>query len=148
MSIQERRAIVSIISSIVITAIYTSVMLQRYPEVSAYSPEVFRFWGFFIMILIPVSVVAQIIISIVFSIINTIATRENEPSITDERDRLIGLKATRNAMVVFIFGFLLAMFSQVIELPPSTMFIFLIGAGFVSSLVTDISQFYFYRRGY
>ena len=147
MSFQERRSIVNMISTILITALYSAYMVQRYPEGSQYSADVFRFWGSFFLILIPVSIIAKIVIYIVFSIINTIATQEEEPPITDERDKLIELKATRNSLYVFMAGFLLAMGSLVIDMPPSAMFVILICSGIVSEMVSDISQFYFYRRG-
>jgi hypothetical protein len=149
MSYQERRSIVNLISTVLISAIYSAYMFQRYPEGSPYSPDVFRFWGAFFLILIPVAIVAKIVIYIVFIIINTIATRAEEPSVnmTDERDKLIELKATRNSLYVFGAGFLLAMASLVIDMPPSTMFIILICAGIVSEIVGDLSEFYFYRRG-
>jgi len=148
MSYQEKRAIMSLISTILITALYSVYMAQRYPEGSSYSAEVFRFWGAFFLILIPVSIVAKIIIYILFSIINAITTREVEPSFSDERDKLIDLKATRNSFYAFIFGFLLAMVSLVMDMPPAAMFIILICSGLVSEIVGDISQFIFYRRGF
>jgi hypothetical protein len=148
MSFQERRSIVNLISSVLITALYSAYMIQRFPEASPYSPDVFHFWGAFFLILIPVSIVARIVIYIVFYIVNTIATREEEPSITDERDKLIELKAQTNATYVFVVGFLLAMGSLIIAMPPSAMFILLLCAGVVSEMVSDISQFYFYRRGF
>lgn len=147
MSIHERQAIVSFLSSIGITAVYAAYMFQRYPQADAYSPEIFRFWGAFLLILIPVTIVARILITIVFSILNTVVTREAEPSIMDERDKLIELKAARIALYVFIAGFLLAMASLVVDLPPATMFIILIVSGVASSLASDLSEFYFYRRG-
>ena len=82
MSFQERRAIVSLIGSILITVLYSVYMLQRYPEGDTYSPAVFHFWGSFFLILIPVTIVAKIVIYILFSIANAIATREEEPPIT------------------------------------------------------------------
>ncbi len=148
MTYQERRSIVNIISTILISVLYSAYMIQRYPEVSPYSPDVFRFWGGFFLVLILVTIVAKIIIYILFSIINTIATHEEEPSIIDERDKSIELKGARNSLYVFSFGFLLAMGSLVVEMPPSVMFILLFCAGIVSEMVGDISQFYFYRRGF
>ena len=148
MSFQERRSIVNLISSVLITALYSAYMIQRFPEASPYSPEVFHFWGAFFLILIPVSIVARIAIYIVFYIVNTIATREEEPSITDERDKLIELKSQTNSTYVFVVGFLLAMGSLIIAMPPSAMFIILLCSGIVSEMVSDISQFYFYRRGF
>jgi hypothetical protein len=148
MSFQERRSLVNLISTILITALYSAYMVQSYPDASPYSPDVFRFWGSFFLILIPVSIVARIVIYIVFYIVNTIATRQEEPTITDERDNLIELKATRYSLYVFGVGVLLAMGSLVIDMPPSVMFIILICAGVVSEMVSEISQFYFYRRGF
>lgn len=147
MSFQERRAIASLISAILVPAVYSAYMVQRYPRASSYSAEVFHFWGVFFLILIPVTIAAKMVIYIVFNIINTLATNEEEPSITDERDKLIGLKATRNSLYVFTFGFLLAIGSLVMDMPPSVMFIILVCSGVVSEMVDNISQFYFYRRG-
>ena len=147
MSYQENRAIVSLIGTVLITVLYSVYMLQRYPVGDAYSPEIFRFWGTFFVILIPVSIVARIIIYILFSIINAIATREEEMPITDERDKLIELKSNRNSGYVFIIGFVLAMTSLAVEQPPTVMFIILMVSGVVSEIVSEVSQFVFYRRG-
>jgi hypothetical protein len=148
MSYQERRSLVNLISIILITVVYSAYMIQRYPEGSAYSPEIFHFWGAFSLILIPVSVIARIIIYIIFHIINAIATREEEPPITDERDKMVELKAAQNSLYVFAVGFILAMGVLVIGMPPAAMFIILICSGVASEMVGDISQFYFYRRGF
>ena len=148
MAFQERRSLVNLMGTVLITAFYCAHMFQRYPGGSPYSPDAFHFWGSFFLILVPVTIVAKIVIYIAYSIVNTIATREEEPSITDERDKLIELKATRNSLYVFSVGFLVAMASLVISQPPSVMFILLICSGFVSEVVSDLSQFYFYRRGF
>ncbi len=148
MSYQERRALVSLISTILVTALYSIYMFQRYPDAADYSPEIFHFWGSFFLILIPVTIAAKIVIAIFFSILNTIATREAEPAITDERDTLIDLKSSRNGLYVFSIGFMLAMATLVFSQPPAVMFIGLILAGVLSEIVSEISQFYFYRRGY
>lgn len=148
MSYQERRSLVNLISSIVIMALYTAYMMQRYPAASPYSPAIFRFWGSFYLILIPVAIVARIIIYIVFAIVNAIATREEEPPITDERDKLIELKAQTNANNVFVIGFILSVGSLAIDQPPVVMFILLLLTGIVTEIISDISQFYYYRRGF
>jgi hypothetical protein len=45
------------------------------------------------------------VIQIVFSIINTIVTREKEPKIKDERDKLFDLRIARNSSTMFMIGF-------------------------------------------
>lgn len=148
MSYPERRAFVSILTTLVVTGIYAAYMAPQYPQADAYSPEIFHFWGRFFLILIPVSIAARVIIQILFVILNTIATREEISDRGDERTRLIELKSTRNGMWIFVLGFFLAMSALVAELQPSIMFVVLIGSGLLASLVSDVSEFYFYRRGF
>jgi hypothetical protein len=147
MSFQERRSIVNLVSTILVIAFYSAFMLQRLPDGNAYSPEVFRFWGTFFLILVPVMIISRIVIHIVFYVVNTIATKEEESSVTDERDHLIELKAIRFSLYVFAFGFLLAMGSLLIDLSPSAMFSILLCSAFLSEIVSEISRFYFYRSG-
>jgi len=148
MSYHERRALVSLINTILISAIYFVYVLLRFPQGNPYSVEVFHFWGSSIFILVPLSIIGAIILQIVFSIVNTMATHEKESTLADERDRSIQLRALRNTLFVFVFGFSLAMGSLVIDMPPSIMFITIFFSGFVSGIVRDISQLYFYRRGF
>jgi uncharacterized membrane protein len=148
MSYQERRTIASLISTIVFAVVFFNYALQRYPVASPYSIDIFRFWGTTILILTPVSIFISIVVHIVFSIIVTVATKEHVHSFSDERDKLIGLKATRNTFYVFTFGFVLAMGSLVIDQPPTVMFIILICSGILAGMVGYGSRLYFYRRGF
>lgn len=146
MSYQEKKNIVSLLSTFLIFGFYCSYVFQVH-QGSMDSTDTFRFWGASILILIPVSIVVKIIITIVFNIINRITTNEIEPSFSDELDKLIALKATRNSHYVFVLGFLVSMGSLVIEMPPSTMFIILIFSGLGSEVAGVITQLYLYRRG-
>ncbi|NOU70937.1 hypothetical protein GC098_05750 [Paenibacillus sp. LMG 31458] len=147
MSFQEKKNIVSLITTLLIFSLYSMYVFQKYQEGSFHTSNAFSFWGAFILILIPVSILAKIIIHIVFSMINTIATKEKEPRITDELDKLIELKSTRNSHYVFIIGFLLAMIPLVMDQPPYVMFIILISSGLLSEVIGVITQLFLYRRG-
>ncbi len=148
MSYQERRALVAIFGTILISGGYAAYMLPRQPSGDAYSPEIFRFWGTYFLILIVVSIIVRILISIAFSIINVIATREKEPGLTDERDHLIELRSNRYGLYIFALGFVAAMAALAMGNPPSTMFLLMLLGGIGSELVSDISEFIFYRRGF
>lgn len=148
MSYQERRALVSLASTLLINGVYAAAVLPRMPQDGAYAPALFHFWGSYFLVLIGVSIVARIFIHIVFSIMNAIATQEQEPGFKDERDRLIEMKMLRNSGLAFILGFVLAMLSLVFSMPPVVMFGLLLCSGIFSEVVSDISQYYFYRRGY
>jgi len=147
MSYQEKKVVVSIISGILIFTLYTLYAINNAEEGSITSASDFSFWGSFILILLPVSIVAKIIIHIGFVIFNKIATNEDEPSFEDEFDKIIELKADRISLYVFFFGFILAMVPLVTNLPTYFTFLVLISFGFLSDLMGRIAQLYFYRKG-
>ncbi|WP_231689570.1 hypothetical protein [Bacillus sp. FJAT-27245] len=93
------------------------------------------------------SVVAHIIISIIFNIIFRITTKEKEPNFEDELDKLIGLKAFRNSFFVFVSGFLISMGSLVFYESSQAMFIILVVSGFLSDVFGSITRLYHYRKG-
>lgn len=148
MSYQEKRALVVFISTILISGLYSFVVFYGYQGTILSDPNNFRFWGKVFLILIPVMIVAQIIIHIVFTIINKMVTNESIPCFSDERDKLIELKAINVSHWVFVLGFLLSMGSQAIGMQPWVMFITLAAAGAVSGCTAEITKFYLYRKGF
>jgi hypothetical protein len=122
-------------------------MYPRYPGEGVESSEVFRYWGSFVLYLTLFSIVAHIIISIIFNIVFRLTTNEKEPAFADELDKLIDLKAFRNSFFVFVIGFLFAMGSLVFYQPLHVMFIILISAGFISDVTGSVTKLYHYRRG-
>jgi hypothetical protein len=147
MSAHERQAIVSLISTMLLAAFFLGYVLPRYPAGNPYAPEVFHFWGLAVVILVPVSIIANIAVSIVFSIVYAMAMQEKASPFSDERDRFIQLRSLRIALYAFTCGFFLAMGSLAIGMPPSVMFIILMCSGYGSGLVGNVSQLYLYRKG-
>ncbi|RXZ80730.1 hypothetical protein EBB07_17225 [Paenibacillaceae bacterium] len=147
MSYQEKKIFVSIISNILIFTLYTLYALKNAEEGSITSASDFSFWGSFILVLLPVSIVVKIIIHIVFVILNKIATNEDAPAFEDEFDKLIELKADRVSLYVFFLGFILSMVPLVTDLPTYLTFLLLILFGFLSDLMGRFAQLFFYRKG-
>jgi len=145
---KEKQILVTVISLILIFSCYSLYVYNKYIAVNFDIINDFKFWGKTFLILIPVTIVSQIVIHIVFTIINKIVTNEDMPKLSDERDKLIDLKAIRISHWIFIAGFLLSMVSQVIGMPPYAMFIILIASGFVSGIISEIAKIYFYRKGF
>jgi hypothetical protein len=148
MYLKEKRILISLISLILILGFYSLFVYHKFIAVNLEIINDFKFWGMAFLILIPVTIGVQIIILIVFFIINKILTNEEINTITDERDNLIELKAIRISHWIFTFGFLLSMVSQVIGMRPWVMFITLVCSGFISSIVSGIAKIYFYRKGF
>lgn len=147
MTYQEKKSVVSVISSILIFGFYCLYMYPQYPGGGAESSEAFHYWGSFVLFLTLFSIVAHIMISIIFNIVVRITTNEKEPAFADELDRLIDLKANRISFFVFIIGFLLAMGSLTLDQPSQVMFIILIASGFISNVTGSVTKLYHYWRG-
>lgn len=147
MSYQERQNIVNMISGVLITTIYAWIIYQKQLEGSIDLTKDFSTWGIVFLIFIGVSVVARIIIMIIFHIINAIATREEDVPAEDERDKLIKLKSTRNSYYVFTSGFTMSIIALALGMPVYWLFIVFVITGLISEIVDNSSQIYYYRKG-
>jgi hypothetical protein len=151
MSYQESKSLTNIISTILITGIYSLIVYQRYLNGTVDTTDVFRFWAVTILIFIPISVVALIIIMIIFSIINSVVQtakgEEIDDDITDERDKLIELKATKISLIIFSLGFVIALVTQVSNMSNHMFFITLIVFGVISEVVSQLATIIYYRKG-
>jgi hypothetical protein len=144
---QEKQSIVSIIGSVLVIGFYSLYVYRHYIQTD---PEVlnnYQFWGKSFLYLIPVAVVVQIVIHIMFAIANRIITQEDMPGFTDERDKLIELKSIRISHWIFILGFMLAMGSLAMGMKPYVMFLTLISSGFLASLASEVAKIIYYRKG-
>lgn len=147
MSYREKEKIVNIFSALLITSIYTWIVYQKQLAGTIELSNDFQTWGIVFLIFAGVSVVARIIIYIVFHIFNAIATKEEDIPAEDERDKLIKLKATRNSHYTFSIGFFMAIIALSIGMPSYWLFILFVISGVVAELIDNGSQIYYYRRG-
>jgi hypothetical protein len=144
---QEKMSYLSLIGSILIFGFYTNYVYQHSVVGDPAIINDFSFWGRSFIVLIPVAIVVQIVLHILFAIVNKIVTNEDLPSKTDEMDKLIELKSIRLSHWVFVLGFFLAMGSLTLGMKPAVMFILLILSGFLASLSSDVAKIYYYRKG-
>ncbi len=147
MDIKEKRILISLVSSVLILGVYAWNIYSRF---IAGNPEIlndFSFWGKSFLILIPLAIVTQIIIQIMFAIYFSATSKEEIDPIEDERDKLIELKAIKISHYIFIVGFMLAMGSLALGWQAWLMFVVLISSGFIASIVSEIARLYFYRKG-
>ncbi len=143
----EKQSIVSIIGSVLVIGFYAMYIYRNYLSADLELLNDFQFWGRSFLYLIPIGIVVQIVIHIVFAIANRIFTGEDISDISDERDKLIELKSIRISHWVFVFGFMLAMGSLALGMKPYVMFITLISSGFLASLASEVSKIIYYRKG-
>ena len=157
MTYHEKRSLVNIFSTVVLTGVYALVIYNKYMNGDFDLSNILRFWAIVILIFIPISIVARIVIMIIFSIGNSIGTaikneikgEDEEPfeDVVDERDKLISLKATRISMAIFVAGFIAALISQLFDTSNHLFFIVIVSFGVLSDVATEIATIRYYRRG-
>ncbi len=144
---KEKEIIVTLISTILFLLFYSWYVHEKYITGNPNIIYDFKFWGKTILYLIIFSTIVQNIIHFIFARINKIITNEDIPSISDEMDKLIELKAIRLSYWVFKVGFTIAMVSLAAGIPLWVMFIIMVYSYFASEIFTDIIRIYFYRKG-
>lgn len=147
MSYREKENIINIFSGLLITVIYAWIIYQRHLNGIIDLSDDFQAWGKLFLIYAGISIVARIVIYIVFHIINAIATREEKIPVVDERDKLIKLKALRNSHYSFVAGFMIAIIALAIGFPNYSIFIVFVVTGVIAEVIDNGSQMYFYRKG-
>mgnify|MGYP001129106672 CR=1 FL=1 len=147
MTYQEKQNIVNMGSGILITLIYAMIIYNRHADGLFDLTQDYRSWGIAFLIFIGISIVARIIIQIIFHIFNAIATREEDVPKEDERDKLIKLKATRNSYYAFTGGFIISVIALALGMPVYGIFIVFVISGLLSEIVDNSSQIYYYRKG-
>jgi hypothetical protein len=149
MTFQEKNVAASLTVFTLILGFYVTRVFQMIQNESFNLTNMTRLWGIVIVLGIVVTIIGTILTHIGSGIIEAIKTRE-EPvieDIQDERDRLIDLKGTRVAYIVYSIGVLLSMLTFAFGRPGLEMFSLLILAGLVAQIVSDISRLVLYKRG-
>ena len=149
MSFQEKNIAASFVIFILILGFYLVRVFQLIQSESFNLTNMVRLWGIVIILGIVVTILGTILTHIGSGIIEAIKTQK-EPvieDIQDERDRLIDLRGTRVAYIVYSLGIFLAMLTFAFGRPALVMFSLLIFFGLVAQIVGDLSRLVLYRRG-
>lgn len=149
MSFQEKNISASFVIFTLILGFYLVRIFQMIQSASFNLTNMVRLWGTVIILGIAVTIIGTILTHIGSGIIQAIKTRE-EPvieDIQDERDRLIDLRGTKVAYVVYSLGVFLSMLTFAFGQPSLVMFSLLIFFGLVAQIIGDISRLVLYRRG-
>jgi uncharacterized membrane protein YjjP (DUF1212 family) len=147
MSYREKENLINIFSALAISGVFAWMVYRRYLEGKIDLTDDFQTWGKIFLIYAGVSIVARIIIYIIFHIINAIATRQEKIPKEDERDKLVKLKAIRNSHYTFSIGFMIAIIALAFGMPVQGLFIVFVISGVISELIDNGSQIYYYRKG-
>lgn len=145
---KEREIITTTVGILLIISLYAIYVYTNYivPDPGRINDP--QFWGKAFIFMIPVVIVTMIIFMILYAIIKKIVTNEEIETLSDERDKLIDLKAVRVSQLVNTVSMVLAMGSQALGMELWVMFVVMISSCFLSAFAEGITKIYFYRRGF
>lgn len=143
----EKRILVNMVSGLAVVAIYALYVYFKYVRGNVEILQDLSFWGKAFVILVPVIIVSQVIVMIIYAIVNKIRTNQDIPTITDERDKLIEYRTMKISRNIFNAGFFFAMLSQAVGMKPVVLILVLIAACAISGLSIGIVSMTLYRRG-
>ncbi len=164
MSYQEKRAMVSVCTGVLLLAAYGIWALGKVRAGMA-APDDWKYWAGAMLVFIGIGVAATIVIQIVLHILLSIgiAVKKQirtgkvddgevekeikQEMVEDEMDKLIGLKSMRASFSVAGFGFVAALAALALGFAPAVMLNILFVAFFLGSICEGILQMYYYKRG-
>lgn len=147
MSLQEKKAIFNIISSILIIGGYVFYTFGIHGDINLPLQNDVQFWAEFILTFMVVTIVLKIIAHIIFSIVLAGIHKGEELDFMDDYDKLIEMKSDRNGNYFFIIGFITSFIPVAMGEPVYYMFIIMLTSGFVGGTLGDLWKLYYYKRG-
>jgi hypothetical protein len=164
---QEKKTIASIISGLLVLAAYSIYGISKYQQAGPNLLNDLKFWAVAMLIAIVGGIVVTILVQIALHIIlaaanevaKEVSNKTKRPAsvdaceelemenVEDEMDKLIALKAMRNASIVVGTGFIASLVSLYVKMPPAIMLNIIFISFSLGSLFEGFSQLYFYRKG-
>jgi hypothetical protein len=155
------------ITSLAVAVAYCIYVFNQY-QAGFVLPGDLKFWAKNMLIFIGIHIGAAILIQIIFHILLSVSIAVKEKMqngtcddeineiveesieqefVTDEREKLVGLKASRIGFIVMGIGFVAGLVSILADYSAVTMLNILYLSFYVGTLCDGASQIYFYRKG-
>jgi len=147
MSIQEKKAVFNIISSVLIIGGFLYYTFVMHAAENLPLQDDVQFWAKFMLTFMVVTIVLKIIIHIFFHIFLTMAHKDEDVEFEDEYDKRIEMKSDRNGNYFFMVGFVCSFIPVAMGEPVYWMFLIMLISGFTGGTLGDLWKLYYYRRG-
>lgn len=150
MTYQEKRIYVSLLTAIIVLAIYSNYMYDMYLAGDFNGTDASALVGQSTFWLIGGSIIVSIIVQILFTIGYAIVMRDSDISEykSDERDKQIELKAMQISFVIFSIGFIISMAFLAYGWLPYIIFLIITLSMFICNIAGDLVKLVYYRRGF
>ncbi len=160
MSYQEKRAIVNILTGVLVMASYLIYALNRFHANQADLTDM-KAWAVMMLTFIGIGVVVMIVMQVIFHIAMSVAVAVRQRNLTDkeiekaveaavvedEMDRLIELKAMKAGFAVAGAGFVGALVAVALGCPGGVLLNILFLSFSLGSVAEGALSIYYYRAG-
>ena len=147
MSLQEKKALFNLITTVLIMGGYIFYTFELHGEENLARVNDIQFWGEFMLVMVGVTIVLKIVSYIVFSIFMKSIHKNEDLEFMDDYDKQIEMRSDHNSNYLFMISFVFAMVPIAMGRPVSYMFIILLSGGFSSGILSDILKLYYYKKG-
>ena len=147
MSLQEKKAIFNIITSLLIVGGFVYYTFGLHAAENLPLQDDVQFWAKFMLTFMVVTIVFKIAIHIIFHIFLAATHKDEEIDFEDEYDKRIEMQSDRNGNYFFIVGFICSFIPVAMGEPVYWMFIIMLISGMVGGTLGDVWKIYYYRRG-
>lgn len=149
MPFKERNIVVAIFTNLIVIAYFAWRICRMLQDGQFDGSDALTVWARTVLWMIPLSIVATIIGTILFNIIYAIVTRQPKPSfVVDERDKAIEITGMKATMVVISTGFMLGMVALAFGWTGFTVFNLILFSFAFADLGGNLVKLALYRRGY
>ena len=164
MSYQQKKAIVSISTGLLLLAAYCFTAFGKVRAGLA-APDDLTFWATTMLVFVGIGIAATIVIQIIFHILLSVSVAVKvkiehgdcedgkidsmiaREMVEDEMDKLIELKANKIGYSFVGFGFVAGLITLALGLPAAIMLNILFLASMLGSIVEGLIQLRYYRKG-
>lgn len=147
MTHQQKQTAITAVSSVLATIPYLIYMVNRYQNENLDADGQLVFWATALLILIPIRIVVQILVSILFGIFLGAINPKNLIETSDERDKLISLYSSQVRDAIVSMGVVVAMISTALGNGADAMICIMIMGGVTAEVCEYIAQTYMYQKG-
>lgn len=145
MNYHEKKSLVTLSTQIITSVAYVLHSYNKHADLAP-DADLIEFWARTLVFMIPVFIAAHVAALVVFAVANQVITGEGFPKFTDERDRLIELKALRVEYFTTTFGIFSFALSVMLDKSTSWAFAMLMGSMLSASIFGSITRYNLYRK--
>jgi hypothetical protein len=148
MSFSERSIVAELVTSLIVIALFTWLLVSRMEAGAFDGPEGLQAWARQVLWMIPVGIGTGIGVTLLLAMAHHASAREAFDGLVDERDRLITLWGWKVTAITVSAGFIAALGALAWGLTPLFAMNLMLASFALGDVAGNLAKMLRYRRGY